>query len=469
MANARVQKRLAAVMAADVVGYSRLTGEDQAGTISALQGLHRDLIVPTVEAHGGQIVKRMGDGYLVEFTSCSEAVDCAVAWQGALADQDPQARTGPEIQFRIGINLGDIVADDADIYGDGVNVAARLESLAPAGGICVAESVRDAAGSNSVIQFEDLGPQRLKNITRPVRAFLVSRIAGKSTASVNQVGLAHQSTVRYCLSPDGVSIAHAQVGNGYPLIVGGSWMTHLELDWENPGWGHHIRDLAKDHTVIRYNQRGSGMSDWHGVEISFERMVDDLEAVIDCYDFDKVAIFGPSQAASVSIAYARRRPEKVSHLILYGGYARGRRRRGNPEAIAESEALVTLIRQGWAADNPAFRQTMTSLFMPDATQEEAKWFNEFQKACAPGENMARIRELFDDIDVSQLLDGLNVPTLVVHCKGDSVAPISDGKFLASRVSGAQFVMLDSNSHMLFENDPEYSKLMRSIRQFLAEA
>ena len=253
----------------------------------------------------------------------------------------------PTIQFRIGINLGDIVSDSDDIYGDGVNVAARLETLAPAGGICVSESVRDAAGNNTAIQFEDLGPQRLKNISRPVRAYLVARIAGKRAGSPTRIGLADQRAVRYCLSTDGASIAHTQVGAGYPLIVVGSWMTHLEIDWENPGWRQHISGLAKDYTVIRYDQRGNGMSDWHGIEISFDRMVDDPEAVIDCYRFEKVAIFGPSQAASVSIAYAQRRPDKPSHLILYGGYARGRRKRGNAESTAESEALVTLIRQGW--------------------------------------------------------------------------------------------------------------------------
>jgi len=468
MANERVQKRLSAVLAADVVGYSRLTGEDEAGTLSVLQALHRNLVVPTVEAHGGQIVKRMGDGYLVEFKSGTDAVNCAVAWQSGIITQEREGQSGPDIQFRIGINLGDIVSDDADIYGDGVNVAARLENLAPAGGICVSESVRNAVGSNTVIQFEDMGPQRLKNITRPVHTYLVSRIAGRSLHSPGRIGLADQTAVRYCMSADGASIAHAQVGDGYPLIVGGSWMTHLEMDWENPGWAHHIRDLAKDYTVIRYDQRGNGMSDWHGIELSFERMVDDLESVIDCYDFDKVAIFGPSQAASVSIAYTRRHPEKVSHLVLYGGYARGRRRRGTPEAVAESEALVTLIRQGWGAENPAFRQTMTSLFMPDASQEEANWFNEFQKTCGPGDNIARFREMFDEIDVSPLLDGVQVPTLILHCKGDSVAPISEGKFLAARISGAQFVMLNSNAHMLFDNDPEYPKLVRRIRDFISE-
>ena len=288
-------------------------------------------------------------------------------------------------------------------------------------------------------------------------------------ASPPEFGLIDQSPVRYCLSSDGVSIAHAQVGSGGPLVLAGSWMTHLEWDWDNPGWGHHLSHLAKDFTLIRYDQRGNGMSICDEADISFAGMVDDLRSVIDCYDYEKVAIFGPSQAASVSIAYAREYPERVSHLILYGGYARGRRRRGNAEAEAESKALVTMIRQGWGRDNPASRQLLTSFLMPDASREEVAWFNDFQKACGPGENLARFREVFDEMDVAHLVAGVEVPTLVVHCVEDSVAPLSEGKFLASRIPGAQFVTLNSRSHMLLENDPEFPRFLRSLRDFLGSA
>ena len=218
--------------------------------------------------------------------------------------------------------------------------------------------------------------------------------------------------------------------------------------------------------MIRYDQRGNGMSDWTPVDIHFERMVDDLEVVIDSYGHDKVAIFGPSQAASVSIAYALRHPQRVSRLILCGAYARGRRRRDDPESVAESEALVTLIRQSWANDNPAIRQTYTSLIMPDATRAEADWFNQFQKTCGPAENIARYREMFDDVDVSGLLDQVYVPTLVIHSIGDSVAPLSEGKLIASRIPGARFVTLNSRNHMMFEHEPEFPRLINCITDFM---
>jgi len=205
---------------------------------------------------------------------------------------------------------------------------------------------------------------------------------------------------------------------------------------------------------------------WDNVDISFDKMVDDLKAVIDCYDYEKVALFGPSQATSVSIAYAQQYPEKVSHLILHGAYARGRCKRGNPEGIEESKALVTLIRQSWGRDNPMVRQMMTSLFMPDATQEESAWFNEFQRTCGPGENLARFRELFDDIDVSNLLAEINIPTLVVQCVGDSVAPLSEGKLIASRIPGARLVTLNSNNHLVFANEPGFQRFLDAVHDFM---
>ena len=153
--------------------------------------------------------------------------------------------------------------------------------------------------------------------------------------------------------------------------------------------------------------------------------------------------------------------------MLHGGYARGRRRRGNPEDAAESEALVTLIRKGWGSPNPAFRQMMTSIFMPDASPEEAAWFNAFQRATAPPENAARFRELFDEVDVSPLLREITAPTLVLHSNGDVAAPLFEGKFLASRIPGARFVLLQSNNHILFQNEPEFPRLLASLRAFLS--
>ncbi len=328
----------------------------------------------------------------------------------------------------------------------------------------VRKAVQDSGSKQAVIKT--LHSRGYQFIAETVEATANLSALETQVSSKVDIGLADQSPVRFCSSADGVSIAHAEVGEGYPLVAVGSWMSHLEEDWSNPMWGHYISNLAQDFKVIRYDQRGNGMSDWDNVDISFDRMVDDLKAVIDCYDYEKVALFGPSQAASVSIAFARKFPEKVSHLILYGAYSRGRCKRGNPEGIEESKALVTLIRQSWGRDNPVVRQMMTSLFMPDASLEESTWFNEFQKTCGPGENIARFRELFDDIDVSNLLAEINIPTLVIQCVGDSVAPLSEGKLIASRIPGAKLVTLNSKNHMVFEREPGFKRFLDAVHDFM---
>jgi class 3 adenylate cyclase/pimeloyl-ACP methyl ester carboxylesterase len=460
------KRRLAAILAADVVGYSRLMGEDESRILADLQHIYREVVQPVVLTSKGKIVKTMGDGYLVEFPTASDAIHCAANWQSKMMDINAGGRAESSIQFRIGVNQGEIISDGNDIFGDGVNIAARIEELSPPGGICVSEMVKGAVGAQPEFRFEDFGTHQLKNIQVPIQAYLVSVDKEGDDKRVVDYSLADQNGVRYCLSRDGTSIAHAVVGQGYPLVFAGSWMTHLEWDWESPSTRDYISHLSRSFTVLRYDQRGNGMSDWDNVDIEFDRMVDDMECVIDQYDFEKVAILGMSQGASVAIDYAKRFPEKVSHLVLNGGYARGRRRRGNDKDYDESVALVNMIRHGWATENPAFRQTMTSLFMPDATQEEIDWFNAFQKATGPGENMAKFREMFDEMDVSSLLQDIAIPTLIVHSDEDSIAPLSEGKFLASRIPGAQFVKLKSKNHMMFGNEPDFPKLISSIVDFV---
>jgi len=334
-------------------------------------------------------------------------------------------------------------------------------------GVCLKDARRavgDTGASQSVIKTShSRGYQFIAEVTETTE---ILSTQATQAVEIDDIGLDHQSPVRYCKSADGVSIAYTHVGQGYPLVAAGSWMSHLEEDWSNPTWGHYVSNLARDFTLIRYDQRGNGMSDWDNVDISFDRMVDDLKAVIDCYDHEKVAIFGPSQAASVSIAYAHQYPERVSHLILYGAYARGRCKRGNPEGVEESKALVTLIRQSWGQDNPMARQIITSLFMPDASREESDWFNNFQKTCGPAENIARFRELFDDIDVANLLADINIPTIVIQCVGDAVAPLSEGKLIASQIPGARLVTLNSNNHMVFENEPGFRRFLDAVDGFM---
>jgi len=467
------QTKLVVILHCDVVGSTALVTKDERLAHDRIQDVFKRLS-EIVSAHSGITHELRGDALLAEFERASDAVTAALSFQGSNTVYNQSLKDDIRPDVRIGIALGEVVIADSTLTGTGVVLAQRLEQLASAGNIVIQGAVKEAIPHRLPFDYEFLGEQMLKGFEEPVRAFSVGLIEGEKlslpdilSTSRPEIGLGDQSPVQYCSSADGVSIAHAQVGKGPPLFFAGGWMTHLEEDW--PGWGSYISQLAKDFTVIRYDQRGNGMSDWDNVDITFEKMVDDLEAVIDCYDHEKIAIFGASQAAALSIAYALRNPEKVSKLILFGGYPRGRCRRGDPESTAESKALVTLIRQSWGRDNPLSRQAMTSLFMPDATKEETSWFNDFQKNCGPGENIAKFRETFDDIDISPILGDVSVPTLVVHCVGDSVAPLSEGKLLASRIPGAKFVTLNSKNHMISEYEPEFSKMLSAVRGFLKSA
>ncbi len=330
----------------------------------------------------------------------------------------------------------------------------------------IRKALKDSARQPQYIEtvgrrgFRQIGPVSIQP-TDTVQAPVNVDVANVSGGRPKQM-----PTVRFCRSTDGTSIAHAVSGDGYPLLFSGSWMTHLEMDWESPAYGDYISYLSGRFQVIRYDQRGNGLSQWSNVNLTFDRMVDDMEVVAETYGYEKVAILGMSQGASVAIAYALRNPGRVSHLVLNGGYARGRRHRGNEAEREESEALVSLIRNSWGNENPAIRQTLTTLFMPEASHEQMQWFNDFQKLCGPGENIAEFRNLFDNMDVSKLLPKITIPTLVLHSDRDSVAPLSEGKFLASEIPGASFVQLNSPNHMLFASEEHFTRLMDSIETFI---
>ena len=276
-----------------------------------------------------------------------------------------------------------------------------------------------------------------------------------------------QQEIRFCTTADGVRIAYATVGEGPPLVKAANWLNHLEFDWQSPIWRHLFEEFGRDHLLVRYDERGNGLSDWNVENLSFEALVQDMEAVIDAVGLDRFPILGISQGGPVAIAYAVRHPEKVSHLILYGTYARGWARRGSPpEEIERRHAYLTLTKLGWGQDNPAFRQLWTTLFMPDATQEQWHWFNELQRMTTSPENAFRLLTEFGKLDVVELLPQVKVPTLVLHCRNDAVAPFEAGRLVAGRIPGARFVPLEGRNHLLLESEPAWPKFVTEVRRFL---
>jgi pimeloyl-ACP methyl ester carboxylesterase/DNA-binding winged helix-turn-helix (wHTH) protein len=272
--------------------------------------------------------------------------------------------------------------------------------------------------------------------------------------------------VQFCTASDGVRIAYAAVGTGPPLVKAANWLNHLEYDWQSPIWSHVLRATAARHRLIRYDERGNGLSDWDVEDISLDAFVRDLESVVDANGLKKFPLLGISQGCAVSIAYAVRHPERVSQLVLYGGYARGRRQRGQQGEVDQADALLTLMRQGWGRENPAFRQIFTSLFIPDATAEQARWFNDLQRMTTSPENAVRIRRTLDEIDVMELLPHVRAPTLVLHCRNDAVQPFEEGRRMAAGISGSRFVALEGSNHLILEHEPAWTRLLDEVTRFL---
>src|SRR5262245_38783072 len=273
--------------------------------------------------------------------------------------------------------------------------------------------------------------------------------------------------IRFCTASDGVSLAYATSGEGPPLVKAANWLSHLEYDWKTPIWRHWITELSRDHTFIRYDERGCGLSDWNIEEYSLDAWVRDLETVVDAANIDRFPLLGISQGGPIAIAYASRHPDRVSQLILYGSYAAGlRKRRLAKEQLEEADVFLRLIHMGWGKEHAAFRQVFTSLFMPEATAEQAGWFNELQRVSCSPENAARLLTGFFELDVTNLASQLNVPTLVLHATGDLRIPFSEGRRLASMIPNARFVPLDGKNHILLKTETAWRVFLKEVRSFL---
>ena len=270
--------------------------------------------------------------------------------------------------------------------------------------------------------------------------------------------------IRFCTTRDGVRIAYATAGKGPLIVKAPNWLTHLEFEMKSPFWRHWWQELTSGFTVLRFDQRGCGLSDWDVDDISFEAWVRDLEAVVEASGADDFVLLGMSQGGPVAVEYAARHPEKVRSLVLYGTFARGWARRG--QGTAEQEALLTLIREGWGREDANYRALFTRSFMPEATPEQMRWFDELQLASSNGENAARIRVASSRIDVTSRLQALTMPALVLHAREDLRVPFEEGRRLAAQIPGARFVPLDGRNHLPIVDEPAWRQLLASVREFL---
>lgn len=277
--------------------------------------------------------------------------------------------------------------------------------------------------------------------------------------------------IRFLRSHDGVRLAYAVSGSGRPVVVkAATWLSHLEVDWGSPVWQHLLHEMAALGSFVRYDERGCGLSDWQVPDLSFERWVDDLDAVVDAVRAERCALLGISQGAAVAIAYAVHHPERVSHLVLHGGYARGRLVRSDtPAQREEAETMARLAELGWGKADPSFRQFFTTQFIPGGTPEQHQWFNEMERLSTSPENAARFMREFNVVDVTELLPQVRCPTLVLHSRHDVRVPFAEGRLIASGIEGAQFVPIESGNHLLLAHEPGWRAWCEAVRAFLRPA
>lgn len=275
--------------------------------------------------------------------------------------------------------------------------------------------------------------------------------------------------LRFAKSSDGVRIAYAICGAGPPLIKVGPWITHVELDWGNPIWRPWLSLLMRGRTLIRYDWRGCGLSDRQLGQLSYERLVDDLEAVVGAVELGRFSLLGIAGGCGIAMAYAVRWPERVDRLILYGGFTRGGIARSeSPEQEEEARTLLRVIEVGGRKEDPAFRQLFAAQFVPDATPEQARAFNEFMRVAGGGKEAARVLRVTYESDLRGSAARVRCPTLVLHPRENFRIPFEEGRALAALIPKARFVPLESRNFILLEQEPAWGQFVSAIESFLAE-
>ncbi|MBB4363506.1 DNA-binding winged helix-turn-helix (wHTH) protein/pimeloyl-ACP methyl ester carboxylesterase [Bradyrhizobium sp. CIR18] len=386
-----------------------------------------------------------------------------------LLDTERRELSREGVRVQLGSRAMDILCELASAKGNVVSKDHLLERVWP--GLSVEDSNIHVHISALRKALEDGAREQSFVITVPGRGY---RLIGLQTMSGGNEGEPKRfdadpsqisQEIKYCRTSEGVRLAYAIAGSGHPLVKTANWLNHLEYDWQTPVWQHVVHGLARKHTLIRYDARGTGMSDWDVETLSLEAWVSDLETVVNAVGIDRFPLLGVSQGCAVSIAYAVTHPERVSHLILYGGFALGAAKR-SPEQRELRAAMATLMRHGWGSDNPAFRQLFTGQFMPGATPEQAAFFNELQRRTTSPECAARYLAAAGEIDVTEVLGKVTMPTLVMHARGDARVPFELGRSMAAGIPGARFIPLQGQNHLFLEHEAASERFFEEVEFFL---
>jgi pimeloyl-ACP methyl ester carboxylesterase/DNA-binding winged helix-turn-helix (wHTH) protein len=300
----------------------------------------------------------------------------------------------------------------------------------------------------------------------------LDQVAGRKRAvepeGERRSGAAAQE-IRFCQTPDGARLAYAVMGEGPPLVRSAHWLTHIDDDLHSPVWRHWLEGLSRNRTLIRYDERGCGMSDHDIAEFSTEKFVTDLETVVDAAGLERFDLLGVSQGGPVAIVYAVRHPDRVRRLVLYGTYTQGRRVRARDDREArEARLQQELASIGWGRADNSYLQFFASQFMPDADRDLWSEFSRLQRRTTSAENATRFMEAFFEIDVLGDVPLVRAPTLILHVRGDLRVPFEHARELATLIEDSRLVPLDSNNHLLTADEPAFHEFLHEVEAFLDE-
>ena len=272
--------------------------------------------------------------------------------------------------------------------------------------------------------------------------------------------------IKFTTTDDGISLAYATSGSGPPLLRVPHFPTHLELEWQDETELPFFQDLGARHTLVRFDQRGCGLSEIEIDDFSIERSADDIKSVADAAGLDRFPLYGSSSGARVAVSFAAKYPERVSQLLLLGGYVDGRSLRGGENSAGSPESIETMIREGWETPGSAFVKAYISIYFPTAKTEQLRRLGQMLQNSCPIENELRERVVSNTTSIAPLLDRVRAPTLIMHCRGDAVHPLSEGQKLARGIEDAELLVLESLNHYPLPGEASWQVMVDSMRDFL---
>jgi len=490
-------------MFSDIAGYTAIMGRDEGEAMRALNS-HRETLRSFLPKHNGRLIGEIGDGTLSSFHSAIDAVNCAREVQARVADNS-------ELKLRIGIHLGDVLFANQTVVGDGVNIASRIHALAPPGGICLSSTVYDEIRNKPGITAKNLGEKQLKNVSRKIRIYLLTSEGAEAdrhgrrkrwiwraaiAALAGVAALFSYSPVRtdvlasafillprilprqfnrsyyepklaFTTTSDGIRIAYGTSGKGPPVVYVITWGTDLEHGDSSGTYGSvPYGVLGSSHTVVQYDGRGFGASDRGVRDFSMDARVRDLEAVVDALKLKRFALWGYSAGGPVPMVYAARHPERVTRLLLQETYAKYDLNLLSAADRHRIQSLMTLVATNYS--NPPVLDLFNSYMWPEGNPVAWRVMSEMFRISATPEDYANFLVRTADDDVTEFARQIQVPTLIIHFRGDQMVPAELGKQLATLITGSRLVILEGRDHVVIPGTSEFEQAARVIRPYFDE-